>query len=108
MEIDWIVKESVQDLFKKFDHRINPITVKYSNLPLCLNFDKLKNYYEIIYKKPYQAIINLELGEKFNSIVKLTNSDIKVGMPYSFIPLVQEETIESIISSILLNLTFMI
>ena len=86
VEIDWIVKDNVQDLFK-FDHRINPITVKYSNLPLFLNFDKLKIIVKS-YIKPYQAIINLELGKKFNSIVRLSNSDIKVGMPYSFIPLV--------------------
>jgi len=83
LEIDWVTKPNLQMLFE-YDKRINPILIRFTNLPLLLNIDKLK----IIFKSflnPYDAIINLEVGKKFISLAKYTKSKIKVGRPYRYV-----------------------
>jgi ADP-heptose:LPS heptosyltransferase len=40
----------------------------------------LKSYF-----KPYDAVINLEVGTKFDSLVKLIKSEVKIGQPYRHI-----------------------
>ena len=83
LEIDWVTKPNLQNLFE-YDIRINPLIIRFTKLPLLLNIDKLK----IIFKSfldPYDAIINLEVGNKFNSLAKYTKSKIKVGMPYRYV-----------------------
>ena len=83
LEIDWVTKPNLQKLFE-YDNRINPLIIRFTKLPLLLNIDKLK----IIFKSfliPYDAIINLEVGNKFNSVAKYTKSKIKVGMPYRYV-----------------------
>ena len=83
LEIDWVTKPNLQKLFE-YDNRINPLIIRFTKLPLLMNIDKLK----IIFKSflnPYDAVINLEVGNKFNSLAKYTKSKIKVGMPYRYI-----------------------
>ena len=79
LEIDWITKPSLIDLFK-YDCRISPVILRFTKLPLLLNLGKLK----IIFKsflKPYDVLINLEVGNKFDNLVRLIKSDIKIGKP---------------------------
>ncbi len=79
LEIDWITKPSLIDLFK-YDSRISPVILRFTKLPLILNPGKLK----IIFKsflKPYDVLINLEVGNKFDNLVRLIKSDIKIGKP---------------------------
>ena len=84
LEIDWVTKPNLENLFQ-YDTRIKPILIRFTKLPLLFNFDKLK----IIFKSllnPYDAVINLEVGEKFISLAKYTKSKIKVGLPYKYVP----------------------
>ena len=83
LEIDWVTKPNIQKLFE-YDERINPLLIRFTKLPLLLNIDKLK----IIFKSfldPYDAVINLEVGNKFISLAKYTKSKIKVGLPHKYI-----------------------
>lgn len=83
LEIDWVTKSNLNDLFR-FDNNVNPIFIKYTKLPFLLNLDKLKIIFKS-YIKPYDILLNLEVGSKFNSISRLTKSSIKIGMPYKYI-----------------------
>lgn len=77
--IEWVTKYHLKNLFK-YDSRINPLNVRFTNLPLFLNFDKLKILLKS-YLMPYDAVINLEMGTKFDSLVRLLKADIKIGRP---------------------------
>ena len=83
LEIEWVTKSNLKDLFE-FDEKINPIFVKFTKLPLLLNFDKLKIVIKSFFK-PYDAVINLELGKKFISLAKYTNAKLKVGVPQTYV-----------------------
>tara|TARA_Y100000768_G_scaffold84593_1_gene60452 strand:+ start:7867 stop:8925 length:1059 start_codon:yes stop_codon:yes gene_type:complete len=81
--INWVTKPNLQDLFK-FDARITPLLVRFTKLPLLFNIDKLKIIFNSLFN-PYDAVINLEVGDKFNNLARLTKGKIKVGMPYKYI-----------------------
>ncbi len=81
--INWVTKPNLRNLFK-FDTRINPLIVRFTKLPLLLNLDKLKIIFSS-YFNPYDAVINLELGNKFKSLAKFTKGRVKVGMPYEYV-----------------------
>jgi ADP-heptose:LPS heptosyltransferase len=83
LKIEWITKPSLKDLFK-YDSRISPLIVRSTKLPLLINFGKLKIILKS-YFKPYDAVINLEVGTKFDSLVKLIKSEVKIGQPYRHI-----------------------
>ena len=83
LKIEWITKPSLKDLFK-YDSRISPLIVRFTKLPLLINFGKLKIILKS-YFKPYDAVINLEVGTKFDSLVKLIKSEVKIGQPYRHI-----------------------
>ena len=83
LEIIWVTKPNLLSLFQH-DNRITPVSVKYTKIPLIFNIDKLKIISESL-RNPYDAIINLEIGTKFNSMVRFTKSKIKVGMPYEYV-----------------------
>ena len=78
-----MTKPNLLSLFQH-DNRITPVSVKYTKIPLIFNIDKLKIISESL-RNPYDAIINLEIGTKFNSMVRFTKSKIKVGMPYEYV-----------------------
>jgi len=83
LEIDWVTKPNIKNLFK-YDKRISPILLKFTRLPLLINFGKLKIILNS-YLNPYDAVINLEVDTKFVSLAKFIRSPIKVGMPYKYI-----------------------
>ena len=83
LEIEWVTKPNLKDLFM-FDRRITPLFVRFTKLPLLLNFDKLKIIIKS-YLKPYDAVINLEIGNKFISLAKFTKANVKAGLPNNFI-----------------------
>ena len=75
LEIDWVTKPNLEKLFE-YDKRINPLLIRFTKLPLLLNFDKLK----IIFKSlldPYDAVINLEVGKKIYQSSKIYKIEIK-------------------------------
>jgi len=83
LEIEWVTKPNLSDLFM-FDSRISPLFVRFTKLPLLFNIDKLKIILKSLFN-PYDAVINLELGNKFLSLAWLTRGKIKVGLPYKYI-----------------------
>ena len=83
IEIDWVTKPNLEKLFE-YDERINPLLIRFTKLPLLLNFDKLKIIFKS-YLDPYDALINLEVGSKFISLAKYTKSKLKVGLPGKYV-----------------------
>jgi len=84
VDIHWVTKPGISDLFK-FDKRIKKIyKLKHTKLPFYFNFDKQRIIYDSIFN-PYELILNLEIGKKFNDVVKYTKSRVKFGMPYQFV-----------------------
>ena len=84
LEIEWVTKPNLELLFK-YDFRITPIILRFTNLPLLINIGKLKIILKSFFK-PYYAVINLELGKKFINLARFTRSKIKIGLPYKHIP----------------------
>ena len=78
-QIDWITKPNLIDLFK-YDNKISPILLRFTNLPMLINLGKLKIIFRS-YVKPYDLVINLEVDDKFDSMVNLIKSKIKIGRP---------------------------
>ncbi|MED5274777.1 MAG: glycosyltransferase family 9 protein [Pseudomonadota bacterium] len=84
VEINWVSRPGISDLFKH-DHRINKVYVlKHTNLPFIFNPDKFKIIFDSLFH-PYDLILNLEIGKKFNDIVSISRSKVKIGMPYHYI-----------------------
>ena len=83
--IDWIGTPLSQSLFE-FDERINKVIIlKHRKLPLLFNVEKLKIVFNSI-KKPYDLVINLELGTHFSDFNKAIKAKYKVGEPYTSKP----------------------
>jgi ADP-heptose:LPS heptosyltransferase len=85
LKIEWLIKPHLKDLFK-YDSRISPLILRFTKLPLLLNFGKLKIIIKS-YLNPYDAVINLEVGKKFYGLVKLIRSEVKIGYPYNHVDL---------------------
>ena len=85
LKIEWLIKPHLKDLFK-YDSRISPLILRFTKLPLLLNFGKLKIILRS-YLNPYDAVINLEVGKKFYGLVKLIRSEVKIGHPYNHVDL---------------------
>jgi ADP-heptose:LPS heptosyltransferase len=84
LEIHWVSKPGICDLFK-YDRRINKVyKLKHTKLPFIFNIQKFNIILNSLFS-PYELIINLEIGSKFNDIVKFTRSKNKIGMPYEYI-----------------------
>tara|TARA_B100000614_G_C14552091_1_gene494341 strand:- start:1192 stop:2211 length:1020 start_codon:yes stop_codon:yes gene_type:complete len=84
VDIHWVTKPGISELFK-YDNRIKKIfELKHTRLPFYLNIDKQKIIIDSI-KSPYELILNLEIGNKFNDIVKFSRATKKCGMPYQFV-----------------------
>ena len=85
VEIHWVSKPGISDLFK-YDTRITKVyKLKHTKLPFLFNIEKLKIILYSLYE-PYDLILNLEIGSKFNDIVKYSRSIQKIGMPYGYMP----------------------
>ncbi len=79
--IDWVAKEGIGKVFQA-DPRINRIFfLKSRRTPLIINLAKQKIIFAALLN-PYDYIINLELGSIFNSVVRLSRANHKIGMPY--------------------------
>ena len=84
LEIHWVSKPGICDLFK-YDSRIKKVyKLKHTKLPFIFNIQKFNIILNSLFS-PYELIINLEIGSKFNDIVKFTRSKNKIGMPYEYI-----------------------
>lgn len=79
--IDWVAKAGLGNIFLE-DPRINKIfQVKSRRVPLLFNREKQKVIYHS-WSAPYDLVINLELGNIFNSMMRLIRAHKKLGMPY--------------------------
>ena len=84
VEIYWVSKPGICELFK-FDNRVKKVySLRYTKLPFFLNMDKFRIILDSLFH-PFDLILNLEIGNKFNDIVKYSRSREKIGMPYKFI-----------------------
>ena len=85
IEIHWVSKPGIGDLFK-YDSRIKKVyKLRHTKLPFFLNIDKFEIIFNSIFE-PYDLILNLEIGKKFNDIVRFSRASVKIGMPYQYIP----------------------
>ena len=85
VEIHWVSKPGISDLFK-YDTRITKVfKLRHTKLSFLFNLEKFKIILNSLYE-PYDLILNLEIGSKFNDIVRYSRSIKKIGMPYSYIP----------------------
>ncbi|MBS82847.1 MAG: hypothetical protein CMD65_01790 [Gammaproteobacteria bacterium] len=84
VEIDWVSKPESSQLFE-LDKRINNVYVlKHTKLPFILNLHKFLIILNSLFK-PYDLILNLEIGNKFNDLVRYTRSHHKIGMPFKLV-----------------------
>lgn len=84
VDIHWVTKPGISELFLE-DKRIKKtFELRYTKLPIFFNKDKLKILIESL-RNPYDLILNLEVGKKFNDVVRLTKARHKIGMPYECI-----------------------
>jgi len=84
LEIHWVSKPGISDLFK-YDSRINKVyKLKHTKLPFIFNIEKFNIILHSLFN-PYELILNLEIGSKFNDIVRFSRSKNKIGMPYKYI-----------------------
>jgi|TARA_B100001750_G_scaffold234673_1_gene236316 ADP-heptose:LPS heptosyltransferase len=84
LEIFWVSRPGICDLFK-YDKRIKRVfSLRHTNLSSLFNIDKLRIIVDS-YFQPYDLILNLEIGKKFNDIVSMCRASKKIGMPYHFI-----------------------
>ncbi len=84
VEIHWVSKPGISNLFK-YDTRISKVfKLRHTKLLFLFNIEKLKIILHSLYE-PYDLILNLEIGSKFNDIVRYSKSFKKIGMPYSYI-----------------------
>lgn len=81
VSIDWVAKAGIGKIFSA-DNRINKVFELTSRrTPLIFNRGKLAIVAHSL-KKPYDMIVNLELGSLLNDVVRLTRATHKIGMPY--------------------------
>lgn len=79
--IDWVAKAGIGTVFNE-DPRINTIfQIKSRRIPLPLNRGKLSVVLHS-FNSPYDIVVNLELGNIFNDMVRLIRAHTKIGMPY--------------------------
>ena len=79
--IDWVAKSGIGTIFQQ-DPRINNIfQIKSRRTPLPFNRGKL-NVLLHSFTSPYDLVVNLELGNIFNVMVRLVRARKKIGMPY--------------------------
>ena len=85
IEIHWVSKPFISELFK-CDSRVTKVfKLKHTKLPFLFNFEKFKIIANAFFD-PYDLILNLEIGSKFNDIVRYSRSINKIGMPINYIP----------------------
>ncbi|MBH44501.1 MAG: hypothetical protein CMD88_03500 [Gammaproteobacteria bacterium] len=84
VEISWVSKPESSQLFE-LDERIKKVYIlRHTKLPFFLNVDKFLIILNSLFK-PFDLILNLEIGNKFNDVVRFSRSHYKIGMPYKYI-----------------------
>jgi ADP-heptose:LPS heptosyltransferase len=79
--IDWVAKAGIGTIFHE-DPRINNIfQIKSRRTPLLFNRGKL-NVVLHSFNSPYDIVVNLELGNIFNDMIRLIRAHTKIGVPY--------------------------
>ena len=69
VEIYWVSKPGICELFK-FDSRVKKVySLRHTKLPFFLNIDKFRIILDSLFH-PFDLILNLEISNKFNDIVK--------------------------------------
>ena len=84
VEIDWVTKTEVADIFFCFCD-INPIRFNHTSIPLLIDIKKIRIIIKSLFN-PYDAIFNLEVSKKYDNLVKFTRAAKKFGRPYHHIP----------------------
>lgn len=80
--IDWVAKQHIGKLFQ-YDPRIRRVfELKSRRAPLMLNKAKIQIIASSL-REPYDYAINLELGDMFNTVMRLVRARNKIGMPYA-------------------------
>jgi ADP-heptose:LPS heptosyltransferase len=81
--IDWVAKAGIGTIFHE-DPRINNIfQIKSRRVPLPFNRGKLSVVLHS-FNSPYDIVVNLELGNIFNDMVRHIRARKKIGMPYKY------------------------
>ena len=85
IEIHWVSKPFISELFK-CDKRVTKVfELRHTKLPFLFNLEKFKIIANAFFN-PYDLILNLEIGTKFNDIVRYSRAYNKIGMPLNYIP----------------------
>ena len=84
VDIHWVTKPGISTLFSEDSRIKKTFELSHTKLPIVLNKDKLKILIES-FRSPYDLILNLEIGKKFNDVVRFARSKHKIGMPYDYI-----------------------
>lgn len=81
--IDWVAKAGMGEVFAA-DPRIHRIfSLPNRRLPIPFNLQKLA-IVRHSWNRPYDYVINLELGALFNDLVRMVRAGHKVGMPCEY------------------------
>ena len=79
--IDWVAKAGIGKLFSE-DARIRHVfELKSRRSPLLANKGKLQIIKQS-FREPYDLVVNLELGSIFDTTLRLTRAQQKIGSPY--------------------------
>jgi len=79
--IDWVAKAGIGRIFSA-DPRINIVfELSSRRAPLLFNKGKRAVVRES-WRNPYDVVVNLELGNLFNTTIRLAKAKRKIGMPY--------------------------
>ena len=84
VEIDWVTKTEVADIFA-CENDVNPIRFKHTKIPLLMDINKIRIIMKSLFN-PYDAIFNLEVSKKYDYLVMFTRALKKFGRPYHHIP----------------------
>jgi ADP-heptose:LPS heptosyltransferase len=81
--IDWVAKANIGRIFHG-DPRIRHVfELKSRRAPLLANKAKMQ-VIAASFREPYDYAINLELGDMFNSVMRLLRARNKIGRPYTY------------------------
>lgn len=81
--IDWVAKKNIGGIFQN-DPRIRHVfELKSRRTPLLANKAKMQ-VIAASFREPYDYAINLEIGDMFNTVMRLVRAHNKIGMPYTY------------------------
>ncbi|MEJ2398027.1 MAG: glycosyltransferase family 9 protein [Gammaproteobacteria bacterium] len=80
--IDWVAKKNIGRIFQNEPRIRHVFELKSRRAPFLVNKAKLQ-VVAASFREPYDYAINLELGDMFNSVMRLVRAHNKIGMPYT-------------------------